>query len=220
VVTPLSDSGPDTSPPAAPAGLAVAGVTSAGAALTWSASTDDVGVTGYQVYRFDGLFISTLVATVAGTSYTAPLASPRDIFYVRARDAAGNVSIASNIVTVTSTTTPTVSPSSPPPPCRASYATGSQWAGGFVADVKVTNTTQAPVTGWTITFRFGGDQRIATVWNAGFSQTGTAVTLTNVGWNRVIPAGGSASLGILGSWTSSTAAPTAISLNGSPCAMG
>jgi endoglucanase/cellulose 1,4-beta-cellobiosidase len=221
VVTPLSDSGPDTTPPSAPGSLTLTGVTPAGAGLTWSGSTDDVGVTGYNVYRFDGLHVSTLLATVAGTSYTAPLASSsRNIFYVRARDAAGNVSIASNTAIVTSTPTATASPPIPPPACRVSYANSSQWAGGFVADLKVTNTAQTPVTGWTVTFQFGGDQRLAAVWNAGFSQTGTAVTLTNVSWNRVIPAGGSASVGLLGRWTASNAAPTAISLNGSLCAVG
>jgi cellulose 1,4-beta-cellobiosidase len=218
VVTPVTDSGPDTTPPSAPAGLTLTGVTAAGAVLTWTGSTDDVGVTGYNVYRFDGLYISTLLATVTGTSYTAQLGpSSFNLFYVRARDAVGNVSIASNIVTGYSTPTPTASPSPPPPACRVTYATSSQWTGGFVADLEVTNMTQAPVSGWTLTFTFGGDQRIASAWNAKFRQTGTAVTLTNVNWNRVIPAGGSASVGILGRWTTSNAAPTAFALNGAPC---
>ena len=37
--------------------------------LTWSPSTDNVAVTGYNVYRFDGVFISTLLSTVSGTTY-------------------------------------------------------------------------------------------------------------------------------------------------------
>lgn len=221
VITPLTDSGPDTTPPGAPTGLTLAGVTAAGAALSWSPSTDDVGVTGYNVYRFDGLYISTLLATVTGTSYVAPLGpSSYNLFYVRARDAVGNLSIASNTVTAYPTPTPTASPSTPPPVCRFSYATSSQWAGGFVADLTVTNTAPAPVTGWGITFEFGGDQRIASVWNAGFTQSGTAVTLTDVRWNRVIPPGGSASIGILGRWTASNPAPAAVSLNGRPCLAG
>lgn len=216
VVTPLSDSGPDTTPPSGPTGLKLTGVTSADAALTWSTSTDDVGVTGYNVYRYDGGYVSTLLATVAGTSYTAPLASTRDIFYVRARDAAGNVSIASNTVTLPASSSPPPSPSSSPS-CRVTYTISSQWGGGFVADLKVSNTGPAPITGWRLTFQFGGDQRIASVWNATFSQAGAAVTLDNLDYNRAIEPGGSTSLGMLGSWTSSNATPTAISLSGAPC---
>jgi cellulose 1,4-beta-cellobiosidase len=221
VITPVTDSGPDTTPPSAPTGLTLGGVTAAGAALSWSGSTDDAGVTGYNVYRFDGLYISTLLATVTGTSYTAQLGpSSFNLFYVRARDAVGNVSLASNTVSAYPTP-PTASPSPTPrpPACRVTYAVSSQWAGGFVADVKVTNLTQTAVTGWTLTFPFGGDQRIAAAWNADFRQTGTTVTLTNENWNRVIPAGGSASAGILGRWTTSNAAPTAFVLNGAPCTL-
>jgi chitodextrinase len=216
VVTPLSDSGPDTTPPSAPANLKLTGVTSAGAALIWSTSTDDVGVTGYNVYRYDGGYISTLLATITGTSYTASLASTHDIFYVRARDAAGNVSIASNSITAP------VSPPSPSgsPSCRVTYAISSQWAGGFVADLKVSNTGMAPITGWRLTFQFGGDQRVASAWNATFSQAGAVVTLDNMDYNRAIEPGSSTSLGMLGSWASSNAVPTAISLNGVPCVVG
>jgi chitodextrinase len=66
--------------------------------LTWSASADNVGVTTYDVYRG-----GTKVATVATTSYgdTGRAASTQYTYTVRARDAAGNVSIASNAVSVT-----------------------------------------------------------------------------------------------------------------------
>ncbi len=66
--------------------------------LSWSASSDNVGVTGYDVYSGSNqvLTVSGTSATVsglsAGTSYT---------FTVKARDAAGNVSAASNAVAVT-----------------------------------------------------------------------------------------------------------------------
>jgi endoglucanase/cellulose 1,4-beta-cellobiosidase len=107
VVTPNADTG-DVTPPSGPSDLRVTGTGPAGADLTWTGSTDDTGVTGYDVYRFDGLYISTRLATVPGTSFTARTTG-RDMFYVRARDAAGNLSESSNIVTViggTSTPTP------------------------------------------------------------------------------------------------------------------
>lgn len=107
VVTPRADTG-DTTPPSAPTGLR-AEATAAGTTATWAPSADDVAVTGYDLYRFDGLYVSTLIATVAGTTHTFPPVTQRDILYVRARDAAGNLSAASNLVTVL-TPTPTATP--------------------------------------------------------------------------------------------------------------
>ena len=140
VVTPMTDTDPDTTPPSAPQNLTVGEVTASTATLSWSPSTDNVGVLGYNVYQFDGWFTSTLVATVPGTTYTAslPASTPlRNLFYVRARDAVGNVSIASNTVALPTTPTP---PPPPPPTCRVTYRNQSEWQGGFVATVTVQNT--------------------------------------------------------------------------------
>ena len=81
--------GGDTTPPSVPGNLNVTGTTSSSVSLAWSASTDNVGVTGYDVFRG-----STNVATVTGTSYTNTglSASTTYTYTVRARDAAGNVS--------------------------------------------------------------------------------------------------------------------------------
>lgn len=228
VVTPVTDTGPDTTPPAAPTGLVANDVTGASAALSWSPSTDNVGVTAYNVYRFDGVFISSLLATVTGTSYTVALESRRFDYYVRARDAVGNVSIASNVVTLTGTgtsppsvtTAPPVSPTSSNPPnstCLVRYDVEATWTGGFVARVTVANTSPAPVNGWILTFTFGGDQRIRSAWSAQYTQTGADVTAHYMDWNRTISAGGSVSFGMHGSWSASNAAPSTFALNGSPC---
>jgi chitodextrinase len=58
-------------------------------ALAWTASTDDVGVTGYRIYRNN-----VVVATVGGTSWTDLAVTPntRYAYAVTARDAAGNES--------------------------------------------------------------------------------------------------------------------------------
>jgi chitinase len=85
--------GGDTTPPSAPTNLRVTGTTSSSISLAWNASTDNVGVTGYDVYRG-----STRVTTVTGTSYTdgGLAASTTYTYTVYARDAAGNVSPVSN----------------------------------------------------------------------------------------------------------------------------
>lgn len=96
----------DTSAPSAPANLAAASVTTSQVSLSWSPSTDNVGVTGYRVFR-DG----TQIAAPASASYTdASVAAGKTYRYVvYAVDAAGNVSPASSTLAVTT-------PSPPPPP--------------------------------------------------------------------------------------------------------
>ncbi|MBM0106740.1 hypothetical protein JM946_18565 [Steroidobacter sp. S1-65] len=90
--------GGDTQAPSAPGGLTSPSKTSSSITLAWNASTDNVGVTGYRIYR-GGAAVATSSSTgftdtglSAGASYT---------YTVRAFDAAGNESAASNSVTVT-----------------------------------------------------------------------------------------------------------------------
>jgi chitodextrinase len=92
---------PDTIAPSAPTNLAASGTTSTATNLSWTASTDNVGVTGYDVYQ-NGVFR----ANTASTSYVATglTAATAYSFYVVARDAAGNSSAASNTVNVTTLT--------------------------------------------------------------------------------------------------------------------
>jgi bacillolysin len=91
----------DTIAPTTPTSLAAAGTTSSSSNLTWTASTDNVAVTGYNVYNG-----SNLVATATGTSYTITglTSSTAYTFTVKAKDAAGNLSAASNAVNVTTGT--------------------------------------------------------------------------------------------------------------------
>lgn len=90
--------GGDTTAPSAPGNLHSTGTTASSVSLAWNASTDNVGVTGYLVYQG-----GTQVASVTGTSATVSglAASTGYTFTVKARDAANNVSAASNAVTVT-----------------------------------------------------------------------------------------------------------------------
>ncbi|MFE1292927.1 carbohydrate binding domain-containing protein [Streptomyces sp. NPDC058751] len=90
--------GGDTQAPTAPTNLTSTGKTSSSVSLSWSASSDNVGVTGYDVYSG-----SNKVLSVSGTSGTVGglSASTAYSFTVRARDAAGNTSGASNSVSVT-----------------------------------------------------------------------------------------------------------------------
>ena len=90
----------DTTAPTAPT-LSASGTTTTTTNLSWSGATDNIGVTGYDVYQN-----GTFKASTAGTTYavTGLTAATAYTFYVRAKDAAGNTSVASNTVTVTTLT--------------------------------------------------------------------------------------------------------------------
>ncbi len=89
---------PDTTAPSTPT-LSASGTTSSGTTLSWTAATDNVAVTGYNVYRGTTLLGSTTTATTFAV--TGLTASTAYTFYVQVRDAAGNISLASNTVNVT-----------------------------------------------------------------------------------------------------------------------
>ncbi len=91
-------SGSDTQAPTTPASLTASNVTQTAVDLSWNASTDNVGVTGYDIYQGN-----SVIATVASTSYTVTGLAPNTSysFSVKAKDAAGNESNASNTASVT-----------------------------------------------------------------------------------------------------------------------
>jgi chitodextrinase len=95
----------DTSAPTAPTGLYAPSKSSTTVNLTWNASSDNVGVTGYNIYNGAAQIGSTSGA--AATSYTVAglTANTTYSFTVKAIDAAGNVSAASNALSVTTTAT-------------------------------------------------------------------------------------------------------------------
>ncbi|RJX41823.1 hypothetical protein D3P09_04035 [Paenibacillus pinisoli] len=99
--------GGDTVAPSAPSGLVSTAATSSSISLSWGASTDNVGVTGYIVYY--GASSVNVTGTTAAISGLSPNTSYT--FTVKARDAAGNLSAASNALQV-STTEGTAGPTS------------------------------------------------------------------------------------------------------------
>lgn len=105
----------DTTAPTAPTGLKVVSKTEITVDLSWTAATDNVRVTGYNVYNGSNLLnIEPVIGTsykviglIAGTTYT---------FSVKALDAAGNISEPSNILFVTTDATQPDTPEKTPTP--------------------------------------------------------------------------------------------------------
>ncbi|MGW9447383.1 cellulase family glycosylhydrolase [Streptomyces sp. NPDC055632] len=86
------DPGGDTRAPTVPAALTAPAKTSTSVSLSWTPSTDDTGVTGYDVHRGTTRVGTSTTASYTDTGLTAGTAYT---YTVRARDAAGNVSAAS-----------------------------------------------------------------------------------------------------------------------------
>ncbi|MFE5628783.1 discoidin domain-containing protein [Streptomyces sp. NPDC056543] len=101
----------DTQAPSAPANLALTQPATDQIRLTWNAATDDVGVTGYDIYA-NGTLLTTVGAGTTTFTDTRP-ANQTVTYLVRAKDAAGNQSADSNTVTRTGETGDTQAPTAP-----------------------------------------------------------------------------------------------------------
>ena len=228
---------PDLTPPTAPTGFTATATSASQVNLSWTASTDNVAVTGYILQRCLGAGCSawTTIATPTGTTYsdTGLSATTTYRYWVRATDAAGNLSPWSSIVTVTTLT---------PDTSGLVAAFGfDEGAGTAIRDASSQNNTGvASNTTWT-TGKFGnalvfnGTNSQVTIADAPSLRLTTAATLeawvfptsAPTGWRAIIdknvdgyylfastdngnrPAGG-------GTWTSgnqNTFGPSAIPVN-------
>ena len=164
----------DTTAPTVPTGLSVTGTTSSSASLSWTASTDDVAVSGYQIFRN-----GAIVSTAPGTTFTDTGLSPATTYSytVRARDAAGNISAASTAVSAT-----TQPGSGGDSGCTATYRTTNSWDTGFQAEVAVTNTGTSSTRAWSVVLTLASGRTISNLWNG----TLTGSTVTNAPHNGAL----------------------------------
>ncbi|MCY9695120.1 OmpL47-type beta-barrel domain-containing protein [Paenibacillus alginolyticus] len=90
----------DTEAPTAPANLTFTAKTDTSVNLSWTASTDNVGVTNYDIYQ-NGILLATVSGITTTNNVIGLSPSTAYTFMVKARDGAGNTSAASNEVSVT-----------------------------------------------------------------------------------------------------------------------
>jgi acid phosphatase type 7 len=164
---------PDTTSPSTPSGLTKTGGTETQVSLSWSASTDNVGVTGYGVYR-DG----TLVSETTATSFTVTgLSCGRSYeFAVDARDAAGNRSAKTTLTAATnSCPTSGTPPADTTPPTTPSTLTKTGATETQVSLSWSASTDNVGVTGY-------GVYRDGTL--VGSTTTATTYTVTGLSCGR------------------------------------
>jgi beta-glucosidase len=96
----------------------------------------------------------------------------------------------------------------------------NDWGSGFTGAVTLLNSGTATINGWTLKFSFAGTQQVTQGWSATWSQSGTAVTATNLSWNGTLAPGASTSIGFNGTYTGANVKPNAFTINGSACSVG
>ncbi|AJP04699.1 cellulose 1,4-beta-cellobiosidase [Streptomyces cyaneogriseus subsp. noncyanogenus] len=101
-------------------------------------------------------------------------------------------------------------------PCTVDYKVQNQWSTGFTAAVTVTNNGAAK-SAWQVKWSYAGNQKVTSAWNAKVTQSGTAVTAANEGYNGQLATGGSVSFGFQGSYSGTNAIPATFTLDGVTC---
>ncbi|PVZ60827.1 galactose oxidase-like domain-containing protein, partial [Arthrobacter sp. H-02-3] len=184
---------PDTTPPTVPTGLTATATSANNVNLSWTASTDNVGVTGYRVFR-----AGSQIGAPATTSFidTTATASTTYVYTVKAFDAAGNLSADSTPVSITTPAADTI----PPTVSLASPANGSTVSGTIAvtatasddqgvagvqfkldgANLSAESTAPPYSVQWDTTTVAGGTHTLTAIARdaAGNTATATAVTVT------------------------------------------
>ena len=156
----------DTTPPSTPTNLSATAVSSSQINLSWSASTDNVGVTGYQIFRG-----GTLITTVTGTSYsnTGLTTNTSYSYTVKATDAAGNASANSSTASATTqvgTPVPTATISANPSSITSGNSSTLTWSSTNATSCTASN-------GWSGSKATSGTQSVAPTVTTTYSITCT-----------------------------------------------
>ena len=183
--------------------------------LTWSAVTAPLGCSvSYSVHRSTTANFTPSPATLVTNALTAPtfsntglVAGTTYFFAVTADDAVGSSAVTRASTTTVGTGTGT---------CHVGFNIVNSWNTGFQVGLSIQNTGTTPINGWTLTWTFPGAQQVSQLWNGTATQSGAAVSVTNLSYNATIAPGATyGDAGFTGAGTAGT--PTNFAINGVPC---
>ncbi len=176
----------DTEPPTNVKNIVVTNKNSNSVQLNWTVSTDNVGVTEYEITAGEEKWSTTT------NSITIKNLKPNTEykFSVIAKDAAGNKSqpTALTVKTDEANTTP------PDGNGTATFSVTSNWGSGYNFSIIIKNNGTTPIKNWKLEFDYSGN--LTQVWDSKISsKTNNHYVITNAGWNGEIPPGGSITIG-------------------------
>ncbi|MEN2774199.1 cohesin domain-containing protein [Acetivibrio clariflavus] len=186
---------------------------------------DDTLTSGY-ISR-DGVFTNLTFKVISSASTTATVTvnkanfGDRNLSPITAQFSAGTITLNSGnstIPTTQPTTPPWTQPTTPPQNSSGNFSVNysqNSWGTGATVSMTITNNGSSAVNGWTVNFTFPGNQKITNAWNCTYTQSGSSVTINNVDYNAVIPAGGSVTIGFNISYSGTNEAPTNFIVNSS-----
>ena len=103
----------------------------------------------------------------------------------------------------------------PPRTLRTEYSVVGRWAGGFNAELVLTNLGSDPVEGWTVRLGLPAGVKVAGAWSADLGQAAGAVILRSQPYNTYVAPGAAVHLGFAA--TGPPGPPTSCTVNGAPC---
>ncbi|UAC02136.1 cellulose binding domain-containing protein [Dactylosporangium vinaceum] len=183
-------------------------------AATISTTAAAVGKTGSATYTLNDLWTGAVSSTTGTISASVP---GHGVVMYRISGGSSSPS-PSPSGSASPSPSPSSSGSGVPVACRVSDVI-SKWDTGLTANITITNSGSATLSGWSLVFTLPGGQTISNGWNATYSPSSGQVTATNVSYNGTLPPGGSTTIGFQATHTGNAAAPTAFALNGAPCAV-
>ncbi len=173
----------------------------------YTISTSSLGITSSTETEYT--YSAANPAIVSGSLSAGSVNVPAESIVVLS-NGSGQPSPTPSPTTTSPSPSPSVSPSISPSPspsptatggCQVTWSVANSWSGGFQLGFTVKNSGTAATTGWTVRYSWPGSQTISQIWNASETQSGAAVTITNLSYNGSIPAGGSTTFGLLGTGT-------------------
>ncbi|GAB3648036.1 cellulose binding domain-containing protein [Glycomyces tarimensis] len=101
------------------------------------------------------------------------------------------------------------------PYCRYSYSV-NQWGSGYLAEIAITPLTTAS-SGWGIEVVLPEGGTVSALWNAEWTQSGSSISIANTEWNAAVNAGGTASMGFIGTGQAPSPEDVHVVVDGNAC---